>query len=209
MDARVRANGPGWCQPLAEDTGRQLPAEGTMDKCTRRNWIVGAAHPGAPPASSSSIPGVLADGALACADAYRRLAAAHTVSGRHSRSTPRARGSTSSRPSSPTRRWPRRCWWPWRACWCAASTGGRPPRAAARFRQDRRGGSEGVGGHQHAAPRRAIAASATSRWRLTRQPLACCSPIALLARPRRACRLRDRRFRSRGQGSRSSLTRPA
>jgi len=26
-------------------------------------------------------------------------------------------------------------------------------------------------------------ASATSRWRLTRQPLACCSPIALPARP--------------------------
>jgi len=39
--------------------------------------------------------------------------------------------------------------------------------------------------------------SATSRWRLTRQPLACCSPIALPARPRRACRLRDTRFRSR------------
>ena len=29
---------------------------------------------------------------------------------------------------SSTRGWPRRCWWPWRACWCAASTGGRPPR---------------------------------------------------------------------------------
>jgi hypothetical protein len=40
-------------------------------------------------------------------------------------------------------------------------------------------------------------ASATSRWRLTRQPLACCSPIALPARRRRACRLRDTRFRSR------------
>ncbi len=39
-------------------------------------------------------------------------------------------------------------------------------------------------------------ASAT-RWRLTRQPLACCSPIALPARRRRACRLRDTRFRSR------------
>jgi len=39
--------------------------------------------------------------------------------------------------------------------------------------------------------------SATSRWRLTRQPLACCSPIALPARRRRACRLRDTRFRSR------------
>jgi transposase-like protein len=32
---------------------------------------------------------------------------------------------------------------------------------------------------------------------LTRQPLACCSPIALPARRRRACRLRDTRFRSR------------
>jgi hypothetical protein len=40
-------------------------------------------------------------------------------------------------------------------------------------------------------------ASATSRWRLTREPLACCSPIALPARRRRACRLRDTRFRSR------------
>ncbi|MGH3853201.1 MAG: hypothetical protein ACRDR6_06815 [Pseudonocardiaceae bacterium] len=40
-------------------------------------------------------------------------------------------------------------------------------------------------------------ASATSRWRLTRQPLACCSPIALPARRRRACRLRDTRIRSR------------
>jgi len=40
-------------------------------------------------------------------------------------------------------------------------------------------------------------ALATSRWRLTRQPLACCSPIALPARRRRACRLRDTRFRSR------------
>jgi hypothetical protein len=40
-------------------------------------------------------------------------------------------------------------------------------------------------------------ASATSRWRLTRQPLACCSPIALPARRRRACRLRDTHFRSR------------
>jgi len=35
-------------------------------------------------------------------------------------------------------------------------------------------------------------ASATSRWRLTRQPLACCSPIALPARRRRACRVRIR-----------------
>jgi hypothetical protein len=40
-------------------------------------------------------------------------------------------------------------------------------------------------------------ASATSRWRLTREPLACCSPIALPARRRRACLLRDTRFRSR------------
>jgi len=40
-------------------------------------------------------------------------------------------------------------------------------------------------------------ASATSRWRLTRQPLACCSPIVLPASRRRACRLRDTRFRSR------------
>jgi hypothetical protein len=40
-------------------------------------------------------------------------------------------------------------------------------------------------------------ASATSRWRLTRPLLACCSPIALPARRRRACRLRDTRFRSR------------
>ena len=40
-------------------------------------------------------------------------------------------------------------------------------------------------------------ASATSRWRLTRQPLSWYSPIALPARRRRACRLRDRRFRSR------------
>jgi hypothetical protein len=47
-------------------------------------------------------------------------------------------------------------------------------------------------------------ASTTSRWRLTRQPLACCSPIALPARRRRACRLRETRFRSRWQGSRSS-----
>ncbi|WP_217574336.1 hypothetical protein [Streptomyces sp. GbtcB7] len=47
-------------------------------------------------------------------------------------------------------------------------------------------------------------ASATGRWRLTRQPLACCSPIALPARRRRACGLRDTRFRSRSQGSRSS-----
>ena len=39
--------------------------------------------------------------------------------------------------------------------------------------------------------------SPTSRWRLTRQPLACCSPIALPASRRRACRLRDTRFRSR------------
>ena len=39
--------------------------------------------------------------------------------------------------------------------------------------------------------------SATSRWRLTRQPLACCLPIALPARRRRACRLRDTRIRSR------------
>ena len=39
--------------------------------------------------------------------------------------------------------------------------------------------------------------SATSRWRLTRQPLACCLPIALPACRRRACRLRDTRFRSR------------
>ncbi len=39
--------------------------------------------------------------------------------------------------------------------------------------------------------------SATSRWRLTRQPLACCSRIAVPARRRRACRLRDTRFRSR------------
>ena len=40
-------------------------------------------------------------------------------------------------------------------------------------------------------------AEATSRWRLTREPLACCSPIALPARRRRACLLRDTRFRSR------------
>jgi len=40
-------------------------------------------------------------------------------------------------------------------------------------------------------------ASATSRWRLTREPLACCSPIALPARRRRARLLRDTRFRSR------------
>jgi hypothetical protein len=38
---------------------------------------------------------------------------------------------------------------------------------------------------------------ATSRRRLTREPLACCSPIALPACRRRACRLRDTRFRSR------------
>jgi hypothetical protein len=42
-----------------------------------------------------------------------------------------------------SRRWPRRCWWPWCACWCAASTGGRPPRRgaatpAARPRRPRR-----------------------------------------------------------------------
>ncbi|QDF04934.1 hypothetical protein BHS04_17225 [Myxococcus xanthus] len=40
-------------------------------------------------------------------------------------------------------------------------------------------------------------ASATSQWRHTRQPLACCSPIALPARRRRVCRLPDARFRSR------------
>ena len=42
-----------------------------------------------------------------------------------------------------------------------------------------------------------VVASATSRWRLTRESLACCSPIALPARRRRACLLRDTRFRSR------------
>ena len=43
----------------------------------------------------------------------------------------------------------------------------------------------------------AAVAPATSRWRLTREPLAYCSPIALPARRRRACLLRDTRIRSR------------
>jgi hypothetical protein len=43
----------------------------------------------------------------------------------------------------------------------------------------------------------ALAPSAASRWRITRKSLACGSPIALPTRRRRACRLRDPRFRSR------------
>jgi len=38
---------------------------------------------------------------------------------------------------------------------------------------------------------------ATGRWRLSRQPLTCCIPIAQPASRRRSCRLRDTRVRSR------------
>jgi hypothetical protein len=38
---------------------------------------------------------------------------------------------------------------------------------------------------------------ATGRWQLSRQPVACCSLIALRARRRRACRLRDKRVHGR------------
>jgi hypothetical protein len=125
----------------------------------------------------------------------------------------------------------------------AAWAAGAGPDLGEELRLDRRGGPEGVGGHQCRPTPSALAAavspdhhagllgvgehgrardeppdvtarhrvgddagraSATSRWRLTREPLACCSPIALPARRRRACCLRDTRFRSRWRGSRSS-----